>query len=98
LSTRLFPYWPNVTPVAAIALYGGAFINRESMAFILPIAALLISNLFRGFHSTMHAVYIAMSITVVLGIIFSKRVKTGNIMLASPASSVIFFLITNFAS
>jgi len=60
---RLMPHWPNFTPVAAIALFGGAYINRKYLAFLLPVAAMLISDLFLGFHSAMIAVYIGMMIS-----------------------------------
>lgn len=95
---RLIPHWPNFTPVAAIALFGGAYITRKSLAFLLPVAALFISDLFLGFHSTMVAVYVGMMITVGLGMALRNRVKAGNVVIASLVSSVIFFLITNFAS
>ena len=95
---RLIPHWPNFTPVAAIALFGGAYISRKSLAFLLPVAAMLISDLFLGFHSTMIAVYLGMIITVMIGITLRNRVKAGNVVIASLVSSVIFFLITNFAS
>jgi len=98
VTMRLIPHWPNFTPVAAIALFGGAYINRKSLAFLMPIAAMLISDLFLGFHATMFAVYIGMTITVMLGIALRNRVKTGNVVVASLVSSIIFFLITNFAS
>lgn len=95
---RLIPHWPNFTPVAAIALFSGAFISRKSLAMLIPFAALLISDLFLGFHSTMIAVYAAFVITVLTGFWLRNRVKAGNVALASVFSSVVFFLITNFGS
>ncbi len=95
---RLIPHWPNFTPVAAIALFSGAFISRKSLALVVPFAALFISDLFLGFHSTMIAVYAAFGITVLTGFWLRNRVKAGNVVLASVFSSVVFFLITNFGS
>ncbi len=95
---RLVPHYPNFTPVAAIAIFGGAYINRKSLAFLLPIIAMFISDMIIGFHTTMVAVYIGMIISVGIGMMMKNRVKIGNVILASVASSVIFFLITNFAS
>lgn len=95
---RLVPHWPNFTPVAAIALFSGAHISKKSFAYLIPFAAMFISDIFLGFHSTMIAVYAAFGITVLLGSFMRNRVKVGNIALASVASSLIFFLITNFAS
>ncbi len=95
---RLIPHWPNFTPVAAIALFSGAIISRKSTAFLIPFAALFISDLFIGFHSTMIAVYFAFAITVAIGFMLRNRIKAGNVALASVVSSVLFFLITNFGA
>lgn len=97
-SMRLIPHWPNFTPVAAIALFSGAHINKRSLAFLIPLAAMFVSDLILGFHSTMIAVYAAFGITVVAGILLTNRIKAGNVVLASLFSSVIFYLITNFGS
>lgn len=95
---RLIPHWPNFTPVAAIAIFGGAYINRKALAFILPVAAMLISDLIIGFHTTMIAVYFGMILAVALGMTLRNRVKAGNVALVSVLSSVVFFLVTNFAA
>jgi hypothetical protein len=95
---RLIPHWPNFTPVAAIALFSGTYINRKSFALLVPFSALLLSDLFLGFHSTMVAVYAAFGITVLVGFWLRNRVKFGNIVLASVFSSITFFLITNFGA
>ncbi len=95
---RLVPHWPNFTPVAAMALFSGAFISRKSLAVVVPFSALLLSDLILGFHSTMIAVYASFGITVMVGFWVRNRVKFGNIAMASVFSSVVFFLITNFGS
>lgn len=95
---RLVPHWPNFTPVAAIAIFGGAYISKKGLAFLLPVLAMFISDLIIGFHSTMIAVYTGMVIAAGIGIMLRNRIKIGNVVIASLASSVIFFIITNFAS
>lgn len=95
--SRLLPHFPNVTPIAAIALFGGTYINRKSLAFILPIAALFISDLFIGFYPEMYAIYLSFAITVGLGYILRKKTNLTTTTVASLASSVLFFLLTNFA-
>lgn len=94
---RLVPHWPNFTPIAAIALFGGAALNRKWLAFLLPLAAMLISDVIIGFHSYIAAVYISFAITVLMGMSISKSMKAYKIGLTSVASSMIFFIITNFA-
>ncbi len=50
---RLLPHWPNVSPVAAMALFGGAYFADKKMAFIVPFVALFLSDLILGLHNTM---------------------------------------------
>lgn len=95
---RLIPHWPNFTPIAAIALFGGAYYTRKHLAFIIPFAAMMLSDLIIGFHGSMWAVYIGFAITVGIGIRLSRKVSAGNVVLAALGSSIIFFLVTNFAS
>jgi hypothetical protein len=94
---RLIPHWPNFTPVAAIALFGGTYLNRKAFAFIIPLLALFISDLIIGFHSFMPAVYVSFIIIVALGFIVRKNTGIASVLTASVASSLIFFIVTNFA-
>ena len=94
---RLIPHWPNFTPIAAMALFGGTYFNKKYLAFLIPMAALFISDMLLGFHSFMIAVYFSFAIIVVFGMMLKNRVKIGSLLLASVSSSVLFFVITNFA-
>ena len=94
---RLIPHWPNFTPIAAMALFGGTYFNKKYLAFLIPMAALFISDMILGFHAYMIAVYLSFAIIVGLGMMLKNRVKIGSLLLASVSSSIIFFLITNFA-
>ncbi len=96
--SRLIPHWPNFTAVAAIALFGGARFSGKLYAFLVPLAALLLTDLILGLHATMIPVYVAFSITVLIGMYIRKRQSALNIALAAVSASVIFFLITNFGS
>ena len=94
---RLIPHPPNFVPVAAIALFGGAYFTKRWVAFLIPLAAMLITDLILGFHSTMWAVYLSFVIIVGIGMLMIKQKKVSNIFLASVSASVLFFVITNFA-
>ena len=65
---RLLPHWPNFTPIAAMALFGGAQLGKKHLAFIIPLAALFLSDLVLGLHQWMIAVYVSFALVVVLGI------------------------------
>lgn len=41
---RLVPHWPNFTPMAAIALMGGALFRSNGMRIAIPMLALLVSD------------------------------------------------------
>ncbi len=94
---RLLPHWPNFTPIAAMALFAGTYLDRKHLAFAIPVAAMFISDLVIGLHPAMPAVYLSFAITVAIGIYLRNKVSIRSVLLASFSSSVIFFLITNFA-
>jgi len=94
---RLIPHPPNFVPIAAIALFGGAYFTKRWVAFLIPLAAMLITDLILGFHSTMWAVYLSFVIIVGIGMLMIKQKKVSNIFLASVSASVLFFVVTNFA-
>lgn len=95
---RLIPHWPNFTPIAAVALFGGTFLKRRDLAFLVPVVAMLLSDLIIGFHSTMLPVYLSFIAIVGFGLVLQKRITLVNTITASLAASVLFYLVTNFAS
>ncbi len=95
---RLLPHLPNVSPVAAMALFGGVYFADKRLAFIVPFLALLFSDLILGLHNTMLFVYGGFGLTVVIGMWLSHRVTITNTALATMVASVAFFLITNFGA
>jgi hypothetical protein len=95
--SRLIPHPPNFTAVAAMALFGGAYLSSRTAAFALPIAAMFLSDLIIGFHPGMYAVYISFILIVAMGMSLRNNKKIGNIFLASVSASVTFFIVTNFA-
>jgi hypothetical protein len=95
---RLIPHWPNFTPIAAIALFGGTFLKRKDLAFLVPVVAMLLSDLVIGFHSTMFTVYLSFIAIVGIGLILQSKLTVVNTLTASLAASVLFYLVTNFGS
>ena len=47
---RLMPHPWNVTPVAAMALFGGACFENKATAFAVPIVAMILGDLFLSFN------------------------------------------------
>ena len=95
---RLLPHLPNVSPVAAMALFGGAYFADKRMALIVPFVALFVSDLVLGLHNSMIFVYAGFALTVVIGFQLQKRVTLTNTAFAVVVSSVLFFLLTNFGA
>jgi len=93
---RLLINIPNVTPIAAMALFGGAYFGKKYIGYIIPLAALFITDLVLGFHGAMLYVYIGFAVTVTIGIAMKKKINAYSIFGASILSSIIFFLLTNF--
>jgi len=94
---RFLPHPPNFTPIFAMALFGGAYLTKKKMAFLLPLAAMLISDLFIGFHSLMFVVYGAIALITALGFLLKNKVRPSTVIGASILGSIIFYLIANFA-
>ena len=95
--TRLIPHPPNATAIGAIALFGGAYFNKKSLAFAVPLIAMFLSDLIIGFHPGMYAVYLSFALIVMIGMTLKNKKKVVNIFLASVSASVLFFVVTNFA-
>lgn len=94
---RLIPHYPNFTPVAALALFGGAHLGRRLLAYIIPLAAMFLSDIFLGFHNYMIPVYVSFMLVVLLGTLLQNNIKIGTVAGGAIGGSVLFFLITNFA-
>jgi hypothetical protein len=93
---RLVPHPPNFSPIDAMALFSGAYLGKRGIAFVAPLAALLLSDLVLGFYHGMATVYATVALIVVIGWWISSRRTPLRIAAAAIASSVIFFVITNF--
>jgi len=95
--SRFIGIIPNFSPIASIALFGAAYFTNKRDAFIVPILAMFISDLFLGLHPTMWAVYLSFALTVLIGFNLRKRQSVARIIASSLLSSILFFIITNFA-
>jgi len=94
--SRLIPHPPNAASVTAAALFGGAYLSDRRMAFLVPLAALLLSDLVLGFYRHMEVVYLSFALVVCIGLWLRKNRSAPRIAGAAVASSVVFFVITNF--
>src|SRR5438477_3236216 len=98
---------PNFAPVAAMALFGGAYFRNRVAAFVVPVAAMLLSDFALGVLKydklvaetleTMPIIYACFGLCVFLGW-WIRRQKRSPLAIGGAAltSSIIFYLLTNF--
>ena len=92
--SRLIPHPPNFTPIMAMGLLGGVYFKNRQFAVIVPLLAMMVSDLVLGFHGTMIWVYSSIIvISLSASLLKPKMVHLG---FASVGSSLFFFLVTNF--
>ena len=95
--SRLIPHPPNFTPVAALALFGGANFVDKRTAFLLPLGTLFLSDLFLGFSALTPVVYGSFALVVCLGLWLRSRRSAHRIAAAAVMGALVFFSLTNFA-
>jgi hypothetical protein len=108
--SRLLPHIPNFTPIAAMALFGGALLSNKKSAYLLTFAALLFSDilvntiLYNDYNFTNYlmqpyvwAVYFSFGLTVLMGSSIQNKININKIAAYSISSSLIFWILTNFA-
>jgi hypothetical protein len=88
---RLLPHLPNFTPITAIAMFGGLYFTNKTMAYLVPLFIMVMSDLFLGFHTISIFVYAAFILVSFIGT-RTKKPSVFTILL----SSISFFIVTNF--
>lgn len=98
IAARLIPHPPNFVPVAALALYAGAYTPRL-LSISAPLIVMFLSDLLIGFYSLplMLAVYAGFVLISLIGWQLKKRVTAAGVIGAALGGAIVFFLITNWA-
>ncbi|MDW8466308.1 MAG: DUF6580 family putative transport protein [Chloroherpetonaceae bacterium] len=106
--SRVLPHPANFTAISAVALYGANKITDKRRAFLIPLAAMLLSDgilelmyriglsPFPGIHSGMWYVYGAFACVSAIGFWIRAQFSYGRLAAGTLLSSVSFFVITNF--
>lgn len=94
---RLLPHPANVAPITALALFAGAHLDDRRLAFAVPFAALVLSDMVLGLYPSLVFVYIGFALSVCLGFALRKRNVT-RIVAGTLVSALLFFLISNFGA
>jgi hypothetical protein len=103
IATRFVPHLANAAPITAIAIFAAVYLPKK-YAIGVPLVVRFISDIFLGFFQLplMIAVYASHGVGVLLGLWIKRSLnqpvsKWVKIVGSGVASTVIFFLVTNFA-
>lgn len=96
--SRIAPHPPNFAPIGAMALFGGVYLDRKQ-AFLLPILAMIFSDIIIGFDSLPMriSIYGSFTVTILIGFWLKKHLNFKNLVISSLSAAAIFFVVTNFA-
>lgn len=113
ISTRLMPHLPNFTAVGAAAIFGGAMFKKSYKAFLIPFAALFLSDIilnnivysayktspgFQWFTEGFIFMYLGFALSVLIGRLNIKSFKPLPIIGSVALSTIAFFLLSNLGS
>jgi len=87
---RLLPHPPNVAPITAVALFAGTFFDKKHWAVLMPLLAMVFTDIFLGFSMITPVVYFSFLAITAVGVVF-KKMNVGTVLL----SSLVFFLLSN---
>ena len=94
---RLIPHPYNFSPMLAVGIFSGFYFRQFYLGLFIVIFSMFIGDLFLGFHNTMFFTYISLAVAVLIGL-YVKHFKFTEILFSGLASSVCFFIITNFGA
>lgn len=107
--SRIIPHMPNFSPLGGIALFGAAHFSKKWLAFLIPLVAVWLSDLFINnvifahyyseftfFYSGFYWQYGSFLLIGLIGTFLFKKINTQRVLGGLAVSSTLFFLITNF--
>ncbi|MDP3901200.1 MAG: hypothetical protein Q8Q38_02615 [bacterium] len=97
---RFLPHPANFTPIGALALFSGVYLaGKTRYALLLPLVAMLVSDIFLGFYEVqvMISVYGSFFVFGLLGMLVARRKNPATVVLGTLTGSALFFIVTNFA-
>jgi hypothetical protein len=97
VAVRILPHPWNFTPIGAMALFSGAKLNNKWAAFLMPLSALFLGDIFVGFYKLRIVIYLSFGLSVLIG----RYVRGSQTFLPLSAATLLgaiqFFLVTNLA-
>ncbi len=106
--SRIIPHMQNFSPLGAIGLFGAAYFSKKWQAFIIPITATFLSDLFINnviygqynpsfvwFYEGFYWQYGSYLLITFAAIFIFSKVNTTRMVIGALSSTAIFFLISN---
>jgi len=107
--SRIISHMPNFSPLGAIGLFGVAHFSKKWHAFLIPIVATWLSDLFINnviytqyyptftwFNDGFYWQYSSYLLITLAGLFIFSKVTTRRVLVGALASTTIFFLVSNF--
>lgn len=92
---RILPHIPNIAPVGAVALFGGAILPSR-YAWWLPLAIMMASDALLGFYDGVLFNWAAFVAVGLIGMLLARFNNTQRVVLGVLGGSLAFFIISNF--
>jgi hypothetical protein len=92
--SRLVPHPPNVTPLTAIALFGGTYLSKR-WGLLLPLMTVILSDVVLGGDWTLVFNWTAFALVGLIAWWLRRHPTPGRVAASAVAGSVLFFLVTN---
>jgi hypothetical protein len=99
IAARMLPHAPDFTPVAATALFAASVLRVRSLSLLVPVAGMLVADALLGFYDwrVMAVVYGTLALPAIAACLSNRLRRPGMIVPVLLATSLTFFLLTNFA-
>ncbi|MDD5565699.1 MAG: hypothetical protein PHG31_02240 [Candidatus Omnitrophica bacterium] len=92
---RIIPHVPNFTPVAAIALFGAAYLKKKH-ACVVALLLMVASDLIIGMHNVVFFTWGGFLLVALMGMPLKKNRGPVEVFGFSLLGSFVFFIVSNF--
>lgn len=105
---QLTPF-SNITPIGAMALFGGAYFSSKWKSYLFPLLALFVSDvlIMRLFYGSLTQgllyegwiwTYLGFAAMVLCGQLIIRKVSAGNVVMAAVAAAIAHWLLADLGA
>lgn len=95
LVLRFLTHGLNFTPLAAIALFSGVYLNKK-YSLLVPLILIIASDMIIGLHNVIFFTWVSFMLIAVMGMWIKKHKNFTSVISGSLVSSLLFYIVTNF--